>query len=180
MEGQQRIGVIAELPRVLREMGEDPARVIAGAGVNPDMLRNPENSLTFVEVGRLIQACVTATGCEHFGFLVDQRSTTTSLGLVGRLMQNAPTLRDAILDLCTNQRRYVRGAVAYFFVQNETAFLGYVPRSVPPHCCTSVEGYGLREDRGSDRGLTFLQRKNTSQFKGLTGHPFRQNPLKLR
>jgi hypothetical protein len=91
LEGQQRIGVIAELSRVLREMGEDPARVIAGAGINPDMLRNPENSLTFVEVGRLIQACVTATGCEHFGFLVGQRSTTTSLGLVGRLMQNAPS-----------------------------------------------------------------------------------------
>lgn len=40
-------------------------------------------------------------------------------------MQNAPTLKDAILDLCTNQKRYVRGAVAYFFVQNDAAFFGY-------------------------------------------------------
>lgn len=125
MEGQQRIGVITELPQVLRELGEDPAMVIAGAGIDPAVLRNPENSLTFVELGKLIHACVTATGCEHFGLLIGQKSTTTSLGLVGRLMQNAPTLKDALLDLCTNQRRYVRGAVAYLLVQNETAFLGY-------------------------------------------------------
>jgi len=125
MEGQQRVGVIAELPQVLRELGKDPATVVAGAGVDPAILRNPENSLTFVELGRLVQACVTETGCEHFGLLVGQRGSTISLGLVGRLMQNAPTLKDALLDLCRNQRRYVHGAVIYLLVQNETAFLGY-------------------------------------------------------
>ncbi len=40
-------------------------------------------------------------------------------------MQNAPTLKDAILDLCKNQKRYVSGAVAYLLIQNETAFWGY-------------------------------------------------------
>ncbi|OAF15540.1 hypothetical protein AYJ54_39955 [Bradyrhizobium centrolobii] len=106
-------------------MGQDPATVIAGAGINPDLLRNPENSLSFIELDRLVQACVAATGCEHFGLLVGQRSTTASLGLVGRLMRTAPTLRDAILDLCTNQRRYVRGAVTYLVIQKDTAFWGY-------------------------------------------------------
>jgi AraC-like DNA-binding protein len=125
MEGQQRIGVLIELPQVLREMGQDPATVIAGAGINPDLLRNPENSLSFVELDRLLQACVAATRCEHFGLLVGQRSKTASLGLVGRLMRSAPTLKDAILDLCTNQRRYVHGAVAYLMIQNDIAFWGY-------------------------------------------------------
>ncbi|WP_051346049.1 AraC family transcriptional regulator [Bradyrhizobium sp. th.b2] len=125
MDGQQRVGVLVALPLVLQELGEDPARLIAGAGIDPELLHNPENSLTFVELGRLLEACVTATGCEHFGLLVGQRSTTESLGLVGRLMRNAPTLKDALLDLCTNQKRYVRGAVAYLVVQDEIAFLGY-------------------------------------------------------
>ena len=124
MEGQQRIGVIVELPQVLREMGEDPERLIASVGIDPDKLRNPENSISFVELGRLVQACVTATGCEHFGLLVGQRATTASLGLVGRLMRNAPTLKAAILDLCTNQRRYVRGAVAYLLISERDCFLG--------------------------------------------------------
>jgi AraC-like DNA-binding protein len=125
MEGRQRIGALVELPAVLREMGVEPATLIAGVGIDPDRLLNAENSLSFVELGRLLEACIAATGCEHFGLLVGQRSATASLGLVGRLMQNAPTLKDAILDLCTNQRRYVRGAVTYLVVQNDIAFWGY-------------------------------------------------------
>jgi hypothetical protein len=38
---------------------------------------------------KLLKGCVTATGCEHFGILVGQRTTIASVGLVGRLMQNA-------------------------------------------------------------------------------------------
>ncbi|GEC52548.1 AraC-like DNA-binding protein [Bradyrhizobium japonicum] len=125
MEGRQRVGALVELPQVLRELGKDPAGVIAGAGINLDLLRNPENSISFIELGRLIEAGVAATGCQHFGFLVGQRSGTASLGLVGRLMHTAPTLKDAILDLCTNQRRYVRGAVTYLVIQDDVAFWGY-------------------------------------------------------
>jgi AraC-like DNA-binding protein len=40
-------------------------------------------------------------------------------------MRTAPTLKDAILDLCTNQRRYVHGAVTYLVIQNDIAFWGY-------------------------------------------------------
>jgi hypothetical protein len=125
VEGQHRVGVVAELPQVLRDLGADPAKVLPAAGIDPVVLRNPENVMSFIELGRLLQVCVAATGCQHFGRLVGQRATTDHLGLVGRLMRNAPTLGDAILDLCTNQQRYIRGAVAYLVVQNQSAFWGY-------------------------------------------------------
>lgn len=125
MEGQQRVGALVEVPQVLRELSADPEKVIAGTGIDPAILRNPENALSFTEVGQLFQACVTATGCQHFGLLVGQRSATASLGLVGRLMRTAPTFRDAILDLCANQQRYIRGSTVYLVLQNETAFWGY-------------------------------------------------------
>jgi AraC-like DNA-binding protein len=125
MDGQQRVGVLVEVPQVLRELGREPARVIARAGIDPDILRDPENSISFIEFGRLVETCVAETGCEHFGLLVGQRSALANLGLVGRLMQNAPTLKDAILDLCKNQNRYVRGAVSYLLIQDETALWGY-------------------------------------------------------
>lgn len=114
-----------ELPQVLRDLGQDAGRVITSAGIDPILLRNPENALSFVELGRLVDACMDATGCPHFGLLVGQRSATSCLGLVGRLMRSAPTLGDAILDLCRNQVRYVRGAVAYLMVRDETAYWGY-------------------------------------------------------
>jgi AraC-like DNA-binding protein len=124
-EGRQRVGALIALPGILRELGANPAEIVAGAGIDPALLQNPENSLSFIEVGRLLRACVAATGCEYFGLLVGQRSGISSLGLVGRLMQTASTLRDALLDLCTNQRRYVRGSVIYLLVRDHIAFLGY-------------------------------------------------------
>ncbi len=125
MEGQQRVGPLAEVPQVLRDLGNDPTKVMADAGIDAGILRNPDNMLSFTEVGRLLSACVTATACPHFGLLVGQRSATASLGLVGRLMRNAPTLQAAILDLCTHQHRYVRGSVVYLVTQDEIAFWGY-------------------------------------------------------
>ena len=50
-DGQQRIGALVEVPQILREMGEDPTTVIAGAGIESDLLRNPEHSVSFAELG---------------------------------------------------------------------------------------------------------------------------------
>ena len=49
MDGQQRVGVLVEVPQVLRELGKDPARIIARAGLDPDILRDPENSISFID-----------------------------------------------------------------------------------------------------------------------------------
>ena len=125
MEGQHRVGVVAELPQVLRDLGADPAEVLPAAGVDPAILRNPDNQMSFVALGRLFQACVSATGCQHFGLLVGMRATLDHLGVVGRLMQHAPTFGEAILDLVTNQQRYIRGAVTYLIIQNQIPFWGY-------------------------------------------------------
>ena len=125
MEGQHRVGVAAEIPQVLRDLGADPAEVLPAAGVDAAILRNPENQMSFVALGRLLQACVAATGCAHFGLLVGMRATIDHLGVVGRLMQNAPTFGAAILDMATNQQRYIRGAVTYLMIQNQTPFWGY-------------------------------------------------------
>ncbi len=117
--------MVAELPQVLRDLGADPGKVLPAAGIDPAVLCNPENPISFIELGRLFQACVVATDCLHFGLLVGMRATSNHLGLVGRLMQNAPTLGDAILDMCANQQRYIRGAVTYLVIQNQAAFWGY-------------------------------------------------------
>lgn len=124
-ESQQRVGGLVVLPRVLQELGVDPIAVLAKTEIRPDTLADPEAFLNFDDVGRLFQACVQATGCEHFGLLIGQRSGSLNLGLVGQLMQNAATLRQAALDLCVNQPRYVRGSVVYLTVHGELAFWGY-------------------------------------------------------
>ncbi|MCU0838092.1 MAG: AraC family transcriptional regulator [Rhodospirillales bacterium] len=125
MQGRHRVGALVALPQVLRDLGHDADAVLMRAGIDGSLLSNPENALTFIELGRLFQTCVDLTGCPHVGLLVGQRSATGALGLVGQLMRHAPTLGDAIRDLCANQVRYIQGAVAYLMVRDGTAYWGY-------------------------------------------------------
>jgi len=124
-EGQQRVGALAEVPQLLRELGADPAEVAAGAGLDVSVLRDPENSIPFTAAGRLLQAGAMRTGCPHFGLLVGQRCDTRSLGLVGRLMRNARSWGGAVQDLVENQHRYVRGGVPYLVARGGVAWAGY-------------------------------------------------------
>jgi AraC-like DNA-binding protein len=125
LEGRHRVGVVSELPGLLRDLGLDPEPIVSRAGLDLDVLKNPESGIPFHSLGRLLEISASTSGRPHFGLLVGARGGTKSLGLVGELMRNAPTLGDAILDLCTNQQRYIRGAVAYLAVREQTAFWGY-------------------------------------------------------
>lgn len=125
MEGHHRVGVIAELPPALLALGIDPKPIFAEAGVAPEVLGEPENRIAFIDLGRLLAQAAAASGCPHIGLNVGLRGGLASLGLVGRLMATAPTVRDALLDLSTNQVRYVHGAVVYLTVLEGVGLLGY-------------------------------------------------------
>ncbi len=124
-EGRQRVGVLSEVPRILRRLGADPEGVFQESGLELQVLDNPDNDISYVAMGRLLQACVKATGCEHFGLLAGQGLTVRSLGVVGRLMQTAPTLEFALWDLILTQARNADGAVCYLRRMEGLSALGY-------------------------------------------------------
>lgn len=123
--GRQRLGVITELPAVLREMGVDPTAVCERVGIDPAVLRNPENALNLAELQALTEAAEAAAACPWLGLAVGARGGTRSLGLVGRLMASAPTLGQAITDLCVYQELFIRGSVTYLRVVGDTAMWGH-------------------------------------------------------
>ena len=124
-EGRQRVGVLSEVPHVLKMLGANPEAVFAAAGLDLHLLANPDNEISFIAVGRLLQACVGATRCEHFGLLAGQGLTPQSLGIVGELMQTAPTLEFALWDLALGQARHGEGAVFYLRRMGEFSALCY-------------------------------------------------------
>ncbi len=124
-EGQQRVGVLAEAPRLLEELGVDPAKVAASVGVDVRELDDPDNVIPFTAAGKLLQESAARTGRPHFGLLVGEQGDTRSLGLVGRLMRNAPTFGRAMQDLVDNQHRYIRGSSVYLIVRKAVAWVGY-------------------------------------------------------
>jgi AraC-like DNA-binding protein len=123
--GLIRVGAAVEIPGILRELGADPAPILAEAGIEEAFLAEPDNLLPFRTLGRLIALCVSATGCDHFGLLIGQRAGASSLGVVGFLVQQAPDVRAALDDLVRYLHFHDRGAVPRLAVEGGLALLSY-------------------------------------------------------
>jgi len=106
-----RAGPLLHVPLLLREFGVDPVVVLAGAGVDPRWLDDPEHRIAFDTVGRLLDDCVRATGCSHFGLLAGQRLDESALGALGTLVRHGETVDTALRDLVLYLHLHDRGAV---------------------------------------------------------------------
>jgi len=89
------------VPSLLRELGVDPAPLLAEFGLTLASFGEPELPVPYDHRSRLLVRCAEVARCPHFGLLVGQRAGLSSFGPVGFLMQSAPDLRaalDAALD----------------------------------------------------------------------------------
>jgi AraC-like DNA-binding protein len=111
----QRIGVLVELPRLLREAGIDPAPVFTAAGVHPGLLSDIDGILPFDQFASLVVRSIEATGNESFDLRIGSSARLSHLGVLGSYMSCGPTLGSAINDIVTNHSRYVRGGGPYLF-----------------------------------------------------------------
>ena len=123
--GSQLVGTLYRYPDLLAELGADPEAVFARAELEVSAVSDPHATIPFLAFGRLLKAGVEVTGCEHLGILIGQRARLSYLGPVGQLMQNAPTIGDALTDLVRHQRRYIRGSAVYAITEGPSMLLGY-------------------------------------------------------
>jgi AraC-like DNA-binding protein len=101
------------IPALLAERELDPVRVFSSVGLDPSLMDDPENRISFQDFGRLLEACAGATGCPHFGLMAVERYDHNSLGAVGHLMRNSPTVGVALRNLQLHLHLNDRGAVLY-------------------------------------------------------------------
>lgn len=109
----QRVGVLVELPRLLRDVGVDPEPVIRSAGLHPGQLADTDGFIPFDLFSELLVQSIAAAGREDFDLLVGASGRCEHLGVLGRYMACAATFGSALDDLLSNHPRYVRGAGAY-------------------------------------------------------------------
>jgi AraC-like DNA-binding protein len=124
-ENLQRVGFLAYLPELLGRFGVDPIKVLATCGLGADALDNPEGTIPYQVMGRLAEAACKSTHCPHFGLKIGRQIRTDTLGLLGELMRNSPTLRVALQDFALNQHRNAHGGVTYLLEDGPQAFFGY-------------------------------------------------------
>jgi len=113
--GMVRMAPTMAVPSLLREYDVDPVPLIAEFGLTLAHFDEPERLLPYEGRSRLLVRCAEATRCPHFGLLVGQHSGLSSFGLVGFLVQSAPTFR-AGLDL----------VLRYFQLHNPNAAIGFL------------------------------------------------------
>lgn len=120
-----RVSILAELPALLREMGQDPDRLFGELGLEPRLFADPENHIPFRAVGNLLRHCVIRTGCAHLGLLLGQRGGAVTLGQIGLLVRNSPDVGSALRGLISHLHHHDQGAVPGLTVEGGTALLSY-------------------------------------------------------
>jgi AraC-like DNA-binding protein len=108
-----RVGPLLPIPGLLREFGVEPAPVLAAAGIDERLLDHSDHRVSFGSVGRLMDECVAATGCAHFGLLVGLRFSPDTVGMVFQLAKHSSSLREALRQFVLHLHLHDRGGVPY-------------------------------------------------------------------
>ena len=124
--GCVRVQPIMHIARTIAELGADPGQVFADAGIPAELFDNPENTVSFEAIGTLIEHCVAATGCPHFGLLMGAGAADIPFGMLGEIMQECADVGTAIAYFQQNLHLHDRGAMATRFVDDKVASLGYI------------------------------------------------------
>jgi len=113
------------LPRLLAEHGLDADAVIRECGCDPALFTNPENTIDFAAVGRLLAHAAAVTGDPYPGLALGCRLGLGVLGVLGEALRVAPDLGTALRTLILHFHLHDRGAVPSLWESKEHALFGY-------------------------------------------------------
>ncbi|MFZ0790731.1 MAG: AraC family transcriptional regulator [Chromatiaceae bacterium] len=124
-DGALRVGPLLGIPALLRDLGQDPHPVFAAAEVDPRLFDDPENTIEFSTLGRLMSECVEHTGRPDFGLLIGRGTGLPALGLVGMLAECSPDLGTALHNIILHLHLHDRGALPRLTVGKGRAVFSY-------------------------------------------------------
>lgn len=90
------VGVLSELPNLMRESGHDPWDLLDSFGVNEALMSKPMTPIPLTLHGQIMQAAADAIGRDDLGLLIGQRATLANAGPLRLLVLNARTVREAV------------------------------------------------------------------------------------
>ncbi len=124
-ENTVRVGPLMSIPAILLEFGCRQESVFEQSGLDPAQFGEPDNEVPFVSASRLLDACVAATGCKHFGLLMGERAHPSSLGVAGFMLQASPDVGTALHTLLHHLDLHDRGGILTLEKKGKTVFTGY-------------------------------------------------------
>lgn len=164
--GEVRMGPLRPAAALLREHGVEPLPILVECGLPPGAFEEPDLRIPFRAAACLVQRGAWAARRPDFGLLVGQRLDFADLGLLGLLVQRAPTVGGALDSLVRFFHLQDRGSVAYLSrPEPRLAALGYAIYEA------DTPGFGLVHDMRMAMAMITL--------RGLCGPAFRAAQLQL-
>ena len=121
----QRVGFLAYLPGILRCHGVDPLEVILGAGLEAHSLDDPEGTIPYKAMGKLVELAAEKSQCLHIGLEIGAQVRTTSLGSARRVDAKHANLESGIAGICRKSSSQCAWGVVYIFEEGHEAIFGY-------------------------------------------------------
>ena len=122
---RQRVGALTAVPALLRQLGTDPAPVLAAAGLDASALEFGENTSPYAAFGRLMEEAARRSRCGHFGLLVGQAWHLSTMGLVGELIRHSSTVGDGLRLGIVYHHLNSHGGVIFLRERGAVAEFGY-------------------------------------------------------
>jgi len=124
-DGALRMAPLLGLPRLLVDHGLDANVVIRQAGCDPALFGDPDNTIDFAAVGRLLVHTVAVTGNPYPGLELGRRSGLSALGAMGQAIRLAPDVGTALRALILHFHLHNRSAVPSLRETKSEAMFGY-------------------------------------------------------
>ena len=106
-ENTTQVGVAWHLPEVLRGFGVHLNDALDGAGVRRDAFSNPQDTIEYPSLQRLLATCERLTRCDHIAMLVAQRTRLADFGVAGRAARCAATAGEGLQQFVANFNLHV-------------------------------------------------------------------------
>lgn len=125
--GSVRVSVLSAIPELLSRYAIDGTaeRIFAEIDLDPEILNNPENIISFLTGGRLLRLCSEHTEMPHFGMQLGKQWGPEVLGPLAALVNHAPTVQAALSGIIVHICIHDRGGVPTLTQDNGIARFEY-------------------------------------------------------
>lgn len=156
---------VCGLPLLLAANGLDADAFIRQRGCDPQLFTDPNNTIAFSAIGRLLADTAVATGCVYPGLALGRSQGLEVVGPIGRAMRVAPYIGTALRTMILHMHLHERGTVPYVWTSGRLALFGYTL------CCSDVVGTDHIYDGALAISLNFLRE--------LAGHGWRATEVRM-
>ena len=103
---QVRAAALTNFDQVASFVGLDPMALLRSAGLDPSLLKDPEQWLPLPAVAGLLEEAARRSHCQNFGLLMAESRSLASIGPVSLLLMHQPRVSDVVLSMVRYQHLF--------------------------------------------------------------------------